>query len=276
MTVDSITSRSNSTLLRAASLKEKKYRDRYGLFMAEGIKLTLEAISAGMIPETIFLMEGKGEQYLPMLSAALENTDTRIFVVSEPCFEKISTEKAPEGVISLIKHLDFYEKCIKIDGRNISSACAGRAVLLQDVRDPGNLGAILRSAAAFGCEQVLLSGHCVDLYHPRVLRSAMGALFRLRFAYLDAVSLLADALHAEGRRLLAAELREQARSLADVGARKGDVFVIGNEGHGLPEEVSALCDESVYIPIAEGTESLNAAVAASVLLYEQSRRGDTV
>lgn len=271
MTVDSITSRSNATLLRAASLKEKKYRDRYGLFMAEGIKLTLEAISAGMIPETVFLLEGKGEQYLPMLSPLLENTDSHVFLVSEPCFEKISTEKAPEGVISLIKHLDFYKKCIKIDGRNIVSHIDARAVLLRDVRDPGNLGAILRSAAAFGCEQVLLSGHCVDLYHPRVVRGAMGALFRLRFADVSDVASLASMLRSEGRRLLAAELREGARPLSEIGAKRSDVFVIGNEGHGIDESVSALCDGSVYIPIAEGTESLNAAVAASVLLYEQSR-----
>ncbi len=244
--------------------------------MVEGIKLTLEAISSGMIPETVFLLEGKGEQYLPTLSPLLENTDARVFLLSEPCFEKISTEKAPEGVISLVKHLDFYEKCIKIDGRNIVSLEGARAVLLQDVRDPGNLGAILRSAAAFGCEQVLLSGHCVDIYHPRTLRSAMGAIFRLRFAYVSDVSAVASALRAEGRRLLAAELRTGARPLSEIGARAGDVFVIGNEGHGIASEVSALCDASVYIPIAEGTESLNAAVAASVLLYEQSRRKDAM
>ena len=99
----------------------------------------------------------------------------------------------------------------------------------------------------------------------------MGALFRLNYAFLTDFSLFAELMRLQGRRLLAAELTENAKPLHDLSVCAQDVFVIGNEGHGIPMEISALCDESAYIPISEQSESLNASVAASILLWEQAR-----
>ncbi len=274
MNTEIITSKQNPRVMRAASLVEKKHRDAQGLFLIEGEKLLFEAFDARVFPEEIFVSENAADKYLPLLARKMgeyEKEDIPVFVLSVAAFEKISTEKAPQGVIGVAKHLDFFKKCIKIDGKVLYQPEA-RALVLYDVRDPGNLGAVLRSALAFGVERVILAGHCADLYNPKTVRAAMGALFRLSFAYAETMEPIVQALHAQGRRLLAAELTEHALSIDEVRLSASDVCIIGNEGHGIPREVSALCDAGVYIPISPLSESLNASVAASVLIWEQSRR----
>lgn len=272
-----ITSRKNPFLLKMASLKEKKYRDTYGVFLIEGEKLVSEAFEAGIIPEELLVAEGQLERLTPFLSALLADRGghiPRITCFADGCFEKISTEKAPEGVIAVAKHLDFFGKCIKIDGRQVDLSVLPQeetALVLYDIRDPSNLGAIMRSALAFGIERILLAGSCVELHNPKTVRASMGAAFRLHYAYVEDFAAFADALRAQGRRLLAAELKEGSKPLQDIGVQREDVFVIGNEGHGIPRSVSAMCDASVYIPIAAASESLNASVAASILLWEQSK-----
>lgn len=144
-----------------------------------------------------------------------------------------------------------------------------KLMLLSSVRDPGNLGTIVRSAAAFGFDRLILSDDCADLYHPRTLRGAMGALFRMRADVVTDFASAVPALRASGRRVYAAELRDGALSVDEAKPTAADCFVIGNEGHGIPPEISALCTGSVYIPIAPTSESLNAATAASILAYIQ-------
>ncbi len=274
MNTEIITSRQNPRVMRAASLAEKKYRDAHGLFLIEGEKLLLEAFDAGVLPQEIFVSESVAEKYLPLIFQKAEQTkkdEISVFVLSEAAFQKISTEKAPQGVIGVARHLDFFKKYIKIDGRVLYQP-EDHVLVLYDVRDPGNLGAVLRSALAFGVDRVILAGHCADLYHPKTVRAAMGALFRLSFAYAEDMNLLVRSLHDAGRRLLAAELTEGALSLDEAGLTQQDVCVIGNEGHGIPREISAMCDTSIYIPISPLSESLNASVAASILIWEQSRK----
>ena len=271
--VSYITSRANPTVAFAASLKEKKYRDKEGLFLIEGFKLFEEAASMRLPITHVFIAEGKKELYLDRALSMLQNANMEnigIFVLSDPCFEKISTEKAPQGIIAVVKHLDFFERCIKIYKEDIFSKT--RALCLCSVRDPGNLGAIIRSAVAFGTDTLILSNDCAELYNPKTLRAAMGGLFKLRVFTVDDLPSSIKALLENGRRVFAAELTEGALSLENVIPLKSDVFVIGNEGHGIPKEISHVCSASVYIPIMPNTESLNAAVAASVLLYEQSKR----
>lgn len=150
----------------------------------------------------------------------------------------------------------------------------GRTLCLCAVRDPANLGAIVRSAAAFGVKSLLLSADCADVYHPKTLRAAMGNLFRLSVYIVEDLPASLQTLKAAGRRVFAAELRPGALPLLSLPVRKEDVFIIGNEGHGIPREVSDAADSSVYIPIEENVESLNASVAASVLLWEQARTAE--
>lgn len=270
--VSYISSRQNATVAFAASLKEKKYRDRYESFITEGWKLFEEALAASLPITHVFVAESKKDLYLEkvlteLASRKMENAG--VFLLSDACFEKISTEKAPQGVIAVVKHLDFFQRCIKIYMKDIFTST--RALCLCSVRDPSNLGAIIRSAVAFGTDTLILSSDCAELYNPKTVRAAMGCLFKIRAFIVEDLKETVEELKAAGRSVYAAELTENACSLLGVCPKKDDVFMIGNEGHGIPKEISAVCDKSVYIPIAEGAESLNAAVAASVLLFEQSK-----
>lgn len=263
-----ISSRSNQTVLKAASLKEKKYRDEYKFFLVEGWKLVQEAIFSALPIVEIFIAEDKKEVYTQELFTLLEERKMEkisIFVLSEPCFSKISSEKSPQGIIAVIKHLDFFQECIKINKKDISPS--SRVLCLCSVRDPGNLGAIVRSAAAFGTDTLILSSDCADVYNPKTLRAAMGCIFKLRIFMVDDIGASVTVLR-ESRNVFAAELSQNAGSLSSLSLQASDVFVIGNEGHGIPAELSALCTGSVYIPIRDGVESLNASVAASILLWE--------
>ncbi len=270
---DTITSRKNPLVVMAASLSEKKYRDEHALFAAPGYKLCCEALAAGVSVAYVLLSESYAALHLEEIVEKFSGeqyADTVLTVLSEGCFEKITTEKAPEGIILLIKYLDISKKYIKIKDVGFSGS-GERAVFLHSVRDPGNLGTVIRSAGAFGIGCVLLSEDCADLYHPRTVRAAMGAIFRVPTLRVSDTLAAVQELSRMGRRTLAAELRPHALPIGEVGLCADDVIMIGNEGHGIPEEVSAVCAASVYIPIAPSAESLNAAAAASVLLWEHSK-----
>ena len=159
-------------------------------------------------------------------------------------------------------------------GGAIPAPAAGeRALILSSLQDPGNLGAVARSALAFGTKKLYLSADCADFYAPKTLRASMGAFFHLDGTVCPDLALLVRALRAAGRRVLAAELREGAVPVSGARLSPRDVLIVGNEGHGIPPEVSAEADGSVFLPIAPEAESLNAAAAASVLLYLQREGG---
>ncbi len=268
-----ITSRKNPLVMLAASLKEKKYRDRHGLFSVPGHKLCQEAIASLAPIEHVLLSEEYAAKHLQEVISAFGDAryaSTSLTVLSADCFEKISEEKAPEGIILLIKHLDISKKYNKI--KDVGFFEENKPlILLHSIRDPGNLGTILRSAGAFGVGGVLLSEDCADLYHPRTVRAAMGAIFRVPTLILSDVGGAIADLKAAGRRVLAAELRPGAVPIGALSLTSRDTVVIGNEGHGIPPEISALCTASVYLPILPTAESLNAAAAATVFLWELSK-----
>ncbi len=269
-----ITSRSNPRVKAAAALLDKKARDERCEFTAEGWKLLEEALRSGCRILSVFVNEEKADRYIPLIEdlfSDIKAGQTTFFVLSAPCFEKITSEKASDGVVALIKHLDNFKSFNIIYKEDFQDACFDRLLILSSVRDPGNLGTVLRSALAFGIRSVLLSRDCADPLHPRALRAAMGSTFRLQLRMTSGLDQAIRLLRAGGRRVLAAELRPQALSVYEWKVAPSDVFVIGNEGHGIPPELSGACDGSVYIPIATESESLNAATAAAVLMWEAQR-----
>ena len=269
-----ITSRNNQLVKWISSLNDKKTRKESGYFIAEGVKLTKEAFEAGLPIDYLIVSESKKNLKLDFLSV-YENDSRyekcRIVTVSESVFEKISTEKAPQGVISVIKHLDFFRDMDIIYKEEFFLKPEEKAIFLFSVRDPSNLGAVIRSSVAFGTDHVILSKDCADIYNPKTVRSAMGSLFRVKVTTVGDVTSFIKAARENSRRVFAAELTECAVSLPDVGLCGSDIVMIGNEGHGIDSEISALCDGSVYIPISKKTESLNASVAAAIFMWEQSK-----
>ena len=269
-----ITSRKNPLVMEAASLREKKNRMKTQSFLIEGEKLVAEAADNGLPFLRVFVAESRYANFLheiaPHFSASIYDV-LPVYVLQDDCFLKISSEKAPQGVIGVLKHLDFFQRMTIIYDEDIFELREKRLLILCGIQDPGNLGAIIRSAVAFGTEVIFLSEDCADLYNSKTIRAAMGGLFRIRMIVVEDMCSLMSALHRKGRRVLAAELRAGALSLDEACLTAKDVVVIGNEGHGIPPALSALCDASVYLPISKHAESLNAAVAASVFLWEQGK-----
>jgi len=271
---DVITSRNNPTVKWAASLSEKKSRAEYKCFIAEGEKLTYEAIGANLGVTHIFIREDRFESVIGKIKTAFgerHGENCEVFVLSSSAFEKISTEKAPQGVISVIKYLDFFSNIDIIYKEEFFSDGNERMLALYSLRDPSNLGSVIRSAVAFGVEHLVLSADTADIYNPKTVRSAMGSLFKVKVSIVGDFGKFVSSARECGRRVFAAELTEKAISLADISLSAGDVFVIGNEGHGISSEISSLCTDSVYIPISAKTESLNASVAAALFMWEQNK-----
>ena len=269
-----ITSRNNQFVKWASSLSEKKNRKESGYFLAEGVKLTKEALETGLPVDYLIVSENKRTSVLSTVSEFAEAEKyekTKFVTVSEGVFEKISTEKAPQGVISVIKHLDFFRDMDIIYKEEFFLKPEEKAIFLFSLRDPSNLGAVIRSSVAFGIDHIILSDDCADIYSPKTVRSAMGSIYRVKVTTVKNVPSFIKAAQENSRRVFAAELSERAVSLHDVGLIGSDIVMIGNEGHGIDPEISALCDGSVYIPISKKTESLNASVAAAIFMWEQSK-----
>ncbi len=268
MTAKSITSRANPLVKEAVKLGDKKYRDELGKFCFEGRKLLREALSENIPLEYVMFTEQalSDEKIRPLLEAA-NNTD--MYIVSQEVYDKISHEKSPEGVFCVSKALDkLHNIYIIYKGRD--SIC--RTVILDGVRDPGNLGTVLRTASAFGIQNVILSSDCADVYNSKTVRASMGAVFRIKTSRVSNLPQTIAEFRKNGRKVYSAALSDNAVSLFEINDASKSVFVIGNEGSGIRHEVMEATDCCVIIPMDAGTESLNAASAATVILWEQYRQ----
>ena len=260
-----ISSKSNSLIVRMAKLKDKKYRKAEGLFRFDGIKLFLEALQNGAPIQYVFVSEFASERFKETLEES--SLDAVIYILSDEVFLKLTDEQAPEGIITVCENLSSIEK--NNDLNSLASKLKDKPVLmLESVRDVGNMGTILRTAKAFGIDAIVISSDCADLYNPKTIRAAMGALFTQKVFVVDDISKAISAFRACGARVFAAALEREARKLGSFELRKGDAILIGNEGHGLSREAIDSCDECVYIPMENGSESLNASIAASVCMWE--------
>ncbi|MBQ7921978.1 MAG: RNA methyltransferase [Clostridia bacterium] len=258
-----IKARTGSTITMLAKLQDAKYRDEYGLFIAEGIKLAREALRYSTVMKMVVcedaLQNPEAEQLLAesrQFSAGIE-----YILTSTEAFSKISTEKAPQGIIAVLP-------------KNVGCPSAwereARYLILDTIQDPGNVGTILRSAAAFGVDALILSD-CADVTSPKTVRASMGAVFRCPVYTTRELPEVIGQLKENGHRVLGAALGENTMVLGKANLKQNDVIIIGNEGHGIRNEVLDVCDETIRIPMSETTESLNASIAASVLLWEYYR-----
>jgi TrmH family RNA methyltransferase len=268
-----IRSRQNKNIVELCKLTDRKAREATKTFRFDGIKLLEEALKNDVEICAVFLSSSAQERVLDFLHArfgrAYENKIEKCFVVSDDIFDKISEEKSPEGVITIAKYIDKLQKNATIyNSVHFSGAKNESIVLLESVRDPSNVGAIIRSAAAIGIDRLILSADCADIYHPRAVRGSMGTVFNQRIDRVTDLVATIEELRGSGRRVFAAALDERALSLGAFEILAGDAVVIGNEGHGLSSEVIAACSNSVIIPMSERAESFNAAVAASILMWE--------
>ena len=253
-----ITSRQNPLIVRLAKLAERKYRKNEGLFLAEGIKLSEEAAKSGTV-EYLLVTEENADS--PVVDAVSENGG-EIITVSREVLEKVSTESAPQGMIAVCRVADTLH-----DSEDMAEITEGESVLILDrVRDPGNMGTIMRSAEAFGNVHLLTSG-CADLYNPKTVRGSMGAVFRVKTTEFETTAHAVSFAKNTGYRVLGAALDNTAVKLGEYTLSSNDAVVIGTEGKGISDDVLDMCDGKIYIPMTGG-ESLNCSVAASVIMWE--------
>lgn len=259
-----ITSRANPLIMRMAKLKDKSAREAERLFTIEGIKLFEEMCQAGILPAYAFATE-ENRACLDALPASVP-----AYLVSESVYEKISSEKAPQGLFCAVEYLDKIHKTDTIYS-NCISLSMGPLFCLCEIQDPGNLGTVMRTMRAFGGGTLILSEGCADLYSHKTVRASMGAIFRLSTLRTPDLAVTLSNLAAQGYRPCAATLDTGAVGLASLSLDERVCFVVGNEGHGLPAAVLDACPERVFIPMTGGCESLNAAMAAGILLWERYR-----
>lgn len=280
-----IASRQNRSVVMLSKLDDKKYRDADKCFRYDGIKLFAEACRCGVCNVCVYLRESNAEAVRKKLSergiTKIEDYTEKCLVVKDDVFDKISSEKSPEGIICVAKYIDKFHKIIKIDKRAFTNNKedlpdgmleAGRILMLEAVRDPGNLGTIIRSAYALGIDTVVMSSDCADIYNSKTIRAAMGALFAIKTVKTNDLETLVGYIRNNcQRRVFAATLAEGATPLGSFELKKSDIIVIGNEGHGLSQNIQNVCDGGIYIPMRDGAESLNAAMAATVCIWEMTR-----
>ena len=269
---EKITSRQNRLVVETGKLSDRKERSARGRFRFDGIKLFSEAVEKGLSIERILVAESKAGRMLAEIQghgACGSLAKTTVHILADDVFAKVSEEQSPEGILTVAAFPEFHvtgAQSRQLLGDTLAHP-EQSILLLESVRDPGNVGTILRSAAAFGIGCVAVSADCADIYNAKTIRGAMGALFRMRIASFGDITEAVALLRAGGRRVYAAALDPEAMKLSPSALRRGDCVVVGNEGHGLSKATIAACDRSLYIPMETGSESLNAAIAASVILW---------
>lgn len=255
-----IASRDNANIkeylhLRASAAVRKKN----GRFVLEGARLVGDALESGAALEKAFFTQQALEKHAA-IAGALAAAGTQLFTITPPVAEKLADTGSPQGIF-----------CTAAMPRGLSRervAQGGDYLACETVQDPGNMGTILRTAEALGAGGVLLSQTCVDVFSPKVVRASMGAVFRLPVLEAADFCEFLRALARQGFTTIAAVPSPDAESILSLRCGKNIVAVIGNEGAGLTPECEAACTVRAHIPMRGRAESLNAAAAASILLWE--------
>ncbi len=245
---------SANEIKRVRSLSDKKFRDRYGLFCVEGEKMVDEALRSGFDVETVYRKDEIGEEQMSRISS-LSSPSPVLAVVRKPQDINLSSDAALSDALGQ----------------------SGLYLALDSIRDPGNLGTILRVADWFGIDAVFAAPDTVDVFNPKVVQATMGAIFRVKFHYAEIPALCRAAVSAGGNAygtfLDGSDMYEKQ---LNPGKDSPSVIVIGNESNGISDEVAGLVSDRLYIPPYPkndtGSESLNAAVATAITVAEFRRR----
>ena len=254
-----ITSTANKKVKYVRSLYRRRVRHRERHFVIEGLHLVEEALEAGVVPALAFFTPDlSGSQRGRKLLSAIENLPGECFVVTDRVMRALSDTVSPQGILAVVPFLEW------------PLPEAPWLVLVVDrVRDPGNLGTILRSAEAAGAGWVILTPTTVDVYNPKVVRGAMGAHFHLPITTRVSWSEVAEAL--EDRQILLAEAKGD-RVYYEVDWTKPSALIVSSEAEGTSQEAERLATERVVIPMRGKAESLNVAVASGIILFEATRQ----
>ena len=255
-----ISSKDNEFIKHIKKLKEKKYRDESEEYIIEGIKLIEEAINENVKIKHIVICEECSKTTDIPKNLMYEIAKFDCVYVTEQVFNSISQVTTPQGIFAIIEknstnqQIDYSQDVI---------------LVLDDIQDPGNLGTILRTVDSVGLNQIIVSKGTVDIYNPKVVRSTMGAIFRVNVIEEDLVKVIKEARKHHFK--LAVSSLQTEKDIYSIEYKK-KIIVIGNEANGVSKAIQEMADEKIKIPMLGKTESLNASVATGVILYEYLRR----
>ena len=241
-----ITSVNNEKIKEVSKLKEKKYRDRTNTFLIEGEHLVFECYKENLLKE-IFILEG--EDF---------SMDTKINIVTKEVMKKISSTDGIPNVIGV-----SYKK-------KEENTLGNKILILDGIQDPGNLGTIIRSSAAFNIDTIVINNKCVDLYNSKVVRSTQGMIYKLNIINRNLISFIKE-IKEKGFTVYGTKV-DGGTDIRNINIDSRFAIIIGSEGNGMTREVSSLCDDYLYIKMNDNVESLNAGVAASIILYEVDKK----
>lgn len=258
-----ITSTSNARVKRLVNLKKKKKaRDEERVFLVEGIRMFREVPTDQL--EEVYVSESFYKKEKDTVEAVLQGTGIRPEELSDTVYAYASDTKTPQGVLCVVRQMEYpLEKVI-------TGQCP-MIMVLEHLQDPGNLGTILRTAEGAGVTGIVMDRECVDIYNPKTIRSTMGSIYRMPFCYVEDLKAAIGNLKEAGIGVYAAHL-DGRHDYDEEDYGRPCAFLIGNEGNGLSQETAELADIYIKIPMEGQVESLNAAIAASVLMFEAGRQ----
>jgi len=254
-----IKSKDNNTLKEIKKLKEKKYRVENKRFIIEGFRFLEEGLKSDFNIDKIFIKESSIDKFKENFSSYVDNYDEKLFIVSDNLFKGISGTENSQGVLAVLNMKE-----------ETSIVKEGMYILADKVQDPGNLGTIIRTAHSAGCNGVILSKDTVDLYNEKTLRSTMGSIFNIPIIHDEDLYFTKELIN-KGYNLVCSSLQTD-KNFYEVNLVDNAIIAVGNEGNGISDEVMNLATCKVKIPMLGNTESLNVAIAASIMIYEGVRQ----
>ncbi len=259
--MQTITSKENALIKQIIKLKEKKHRDTYCKYLIEGVKLIKEAIQEKAKIDKIIISEDALNSSFMQKNVGQDIEKFECIKVPNNIFKLLTEVENPQGILAIIdkplneEKIDYTQDII---------------LALDDVQDPGNLGTIIRTADSVGLKQIIVSKGTVDAYNSKVIRSTMGAMFRVKIIIAQDFAKTLEEIKQKNYEIMVTSL-DAKKSIYDINL-KNKIIVIGNEANGVSKEVINLADEKAIIPMLGKAESLNASVATGVILYEYVRQ----
>lgn len=260
-----ITSTSNAQVKSLVQLQKKsKARNEADVFVVEGIRMFRE------VPREKLKKVYASESFFDKNADEIREKNAPVEILSDRVFETVSDTKTPQGILCLVSRSHYSVEEIFSD-QNTNHKLL---MVLEDIQDPGNLGTIFRTAEGAGVDAILMSKGCVDIYNPKTIRSTMGSIYRMPFVYCEDLIPVIERLKEHQICTYAAHL-EKSVPYDRPDYTRGTAFLIGNEGNGLSPELTKAAQQMIRIPMGGKLESLNAAIAAGILMYEARRQRGT-
>jgi RNA methyltransferase, TrmH family len=258
--LEKIQGKDNSLIKYVKKLKDKKYRVKESAFIVEGFRFVDEALKSGFEVPYLFVSQSAADNGSYLNIANIINHDTKSYIVTDAVIKEISDTENPQGIVAVVK----------TDSYSFESYKDGFYVLVDKIQDPGNMGTIIRTSHAAGALGIIYTKGTVDVYNEKTLRSTMGSVFHIPIIEDNDLSIL-KALKLKGFKLIVSSL-DTSKNFFQADLKGNLIICIGNEGNGVSDEIYTLSDEKVKIPMPGKAESLNASVAAGIMIYEIVRQ----